>query len=61
VRDWGKLHSEELHSFYSSLNIMRGSRRRRTRRAAKVASKGKWEYIQSLGEKDRRKETIKKS
>jgi hypothetical protein len=30
VRDWRKLHSEELHSFYSPLNVMRGLRRWRT-------------------------------
>jgi hypothetical protein len=37
---WGKLHNEELHSFYSSLNIMLILKSRRVRWAVHVECVG---------------------
>jgi hypothetical protein len=40
TRDWRKLHNEELHSLYSSPNIIRMLKSRRMRWAGHVARKG---------------------
>jgi hypothetical protein len=37
IRGWRKLHSEELHNLYTSLNIIRMIRSRRMRWAGRVA------------------------
>jgi hypothetical protein len=37
IGEWRKLHSEELHNFYSSLNVIRQIKSRRMRWAGHVA------------------------
>jgi hypothetical protein len=41
VDNWGKLHNEELHKFYSSLNIIRMIKSRRMRWAGHLIRMGK--------------------
>jgi hypothetical protein len=41
TRDWRKLHNEELHNLYSSLNIIRMYKSRRMRWAGHVAQMGR--------------------
>jgi hypothetical protein len=43
--DWRKLHNEEFHNLYSSLNIIRMIKTRRMRWAGHVARMGKEECI----------------
>jgi hypothetical protein len=40
IRDWRELHNEELHSLYSSLNIIRVIKSRRMRWEEYVVCKG---------------------
>jgi hypothetical protein len=42
---WRKLHNDELHSLYSSPNIVRVIKSRRMRRAGHVARRGEGEVI----------------
>jgi hypothetical protein len=45
MRDWRKLHNEELHDFYSSPNIIRMIKSRRMRWAGHVARMGDKECV----------------
>jgi hypothetical protein len=54
--EWRKLHNEELHILYPSLNIIRQIKSRRMRWAGHVARMGE-EYVQGFGRKARKKET----
>jgi hypothetical protein len=40
TKDWRKLHNEELHNLYSSLNIIRMTKSRRIRCTGHVARMG---------------------
>jgi hypothetical protein len=40
IREWRKLHNEELHDLYSSLNIVRVINSRKMRWSSYVARKG---------------------
>jgi len=40
TREWRRLHNEELHDLYSSLNIIRVIKSRRISRAGHLACKG---------------------
>jgi hypothetical protein len=57
---WRKLHNEELHSFHSTLSIIKIIKSRSMRWAGHVARMREEECIQDIGEKARRKETIRK-
>jgi hypothetical protein len=46
---WGKMHNDELHNLYSSLNIVRVIKRRRMRWAGHVARMGEGRVIQVFG------------
>jgi hypothetical protein len=48
ARSWRKLHNDEIHSLYSSLNIVRMSKSRRLRWAEHVASMGKVEVFKGF-------------
>jgi hypothetical protein len=45
---WKKLRSDELHSLYSSLNIVRVIKSRRMRRAGHVARRGEGKHVYRL-------------
>jgi hypothetical protein len=55
-----KLHSEELHTLYSSANIIRQIKSRRMRWEGHVECKGE-ESVEGFGGKDRRRETTWKT
>jgi hypothetical protein len=55
--DWRKLHNEELHNLYCSLNIIRMIKSRWMRWAGHVAQMGETR----IGGKARRKETTRKT
>jgi hypothetical protein len=55
VREWRKLHSEDLHNLYSSPSIIRQIKSRRMRWAGHVACMGE-KSMQGFGGKARRKE-----
>jgi hypothetical protein len=59
---WRKLHNDELHSLYSSSNIVRVIKSRRMRWAGHVACMGRgWERcLQGFGWEARRQETTRK-
>jgi hypothetical protein len=59
-RSWRKLHNDELHSLYSSPNIVRVIKSRRMRWAGHVARMGK-RCLQGFGWEDRRQETTEKA
>jgi hypothetical protein len=50
--EWRKLHSEELHNFYSSLDIIRQVKSRRMRWAGHVARMGERFWWDSPKERD---------
>jgi hypothetical protein len=58
--EWRKLHNEELHSLYSSPNIIRQIKSRRMRWAGHVVRMGE-ECVLSFDGKVRRKETTWKT
>jgi hypothetical protein len=60
--EWRKLHNEELHSLYSSPDIIRQIKSRRMRWAGHVAGMGEERklIVQGFGGKARRKETTGK-
>jgi hypothetical protein len=60
---WGKLHNDELHSLYSSPNIVRVIKSRRMMWAGHVARTGEGgeRYLQGFGWEARRQETIGKT
>jgi hypothetical protein len=58
--EWRKLHNEELHSLYSSPNIIRQMQSRIMRWAGHVARMGE-EIVEGLDGKSRRKETTRKT
>jgi hypothetical protein len=59
---WRKLHNDELHSLYSSLNIVRVIKLRRIRWAGHVAHMGGGKRcLQGLGWETRRQETTGKT
>jgi hypothetical protein len=61
-RSWRKLHNDELHSLYSSSNIVRVIKSRRMRWASHVAHMGGGErYLQGFGWEARRQKTIEKT
>jgi hypothetical protein len=45
IREWRKLHNEELHDLYSLPNIVRLIKSRRMRWAGHVARMGKWRGV----------------
>jgi hypothetical protein len=51
---WRKLHNDELHSLYSSLNIVRVIKSRRMRWAGHVARMGQGRCLQGFGWEVRR-------
>jgi hypothetical protein len=51
---WRKLHNDELHSLYSSLNIVRVIKSRRMRWAGHVARMGKGRGVKGFGWEVRR-------
>jgi hypothetical protein len=55
---WRKLHNDELHSLYSSPNIVRVIKSRRMRWAGHVAHMGEW---RDFGWEARREETTGKT
>jgi hypothetical protein len=59
---WRKLHNDELHSLYSSPNVVRVIKSRKMRWAGHVARMGVGERcLQGFGWKARRKETAGKT
>jgi hypothetical protein len=59
---WRKLHNDELHSLYSSPNIVRVIKERRMRWAGHVTRMGEGrECLQGLGWEARRQETTGKT
>jgi hypothetical protein len=58
---WRKLHNDELHSLYSSPNIVRVIKSRRMRWAGHVARMGRGEDLQDFGWEPRREETSGKT
>jgi hypothetical protein len=56
--EWSKLHNEELHILYSSPDIIRQIKSRRTRWAGHVVRMGE-ERIQGFGGKDKERTTWK--
>jgi hypothetical protein len=60
--DWRQLHNEELHNLYSSPNLIRMIKSRKTRWAGHVARMGeKTNAYRVLEGKARRKETTRKT
>jgi hypothetical protein len=60
--EWRKLHSEELHNLYLSLDIIRQIKSRRLRWAGHVARMREERKVYNVfGGKARRKETIRKT
>jgi hypothetical protein len=59
---WRKLHNDELHSLYSSVNIVRVIKSRRMRWAGHVACMGGRErFLQGFGWEAQRQETTGKT
>jgi hypothetical protein len=58
---WRKLHNDELHSLYSSPNIVRVIKSRRMRWAEHVARMGRGRCLQGFGWEARRQETTGKT
>jgi hypothetical protein len=58
---WRKLHNDELHSLYSSPNIVRAIKSRRMSWAGHVAHKGGERCLQGFGWEVRRQETTGKT
>jgi hypothetical protein len=58
---WRKLHNDELHSLYSSPNIVRVIKSRRMRLAGHVACMGEERCLQGFGWEARREETTGKT
>jgi hypothetical protein len=46
--DWRKLHHEELHYLYCSLNVIRRTELRKMRWAGHVAGMWGWEFIRTV-------------
>jgi hypothetical protein len=61
IREWRKLHNEELHNFYSSPSAIRIIKSRRMRWAGDVAHMGEEECIEGFDLKATRKETTRKT
>jgi hypothetical protein len=61
LREWRKLHNEELHNFYSLPSAIRIIRSRRMRGAGDVAHMGEEEYMEGFDWKARRKDTTRKT
>jgi hypothetical protein len=59
--EWKNLHSGELHNLYSSPDIIRLMKSRRTRWAGHVARLGEEGSVQGFGGKARMKETTRKN
>jgi hypothetical protein len=55
--DWRRLHNEELHELYCSLNITRVIRSRRMGRAGHVAYRGERRYAHSFFGRENLRET----
>jgi hypothetical protein len=51
VEGWRRLHNEELHKLYASLNIIRVIESSTMRWAVHVASKGAAKFVQNCGQK----------
>jgi hypothetical protein len=60
-RSWRKLHSDELHSLYSSPTIVRVIKSRRMRWAGHVVRTGEGRCLQGFGWEARRDETTRKT
>jgi uncharacterized Fe-S cluster-containing protein len=59
---WRKLHNEELHNLSSSPSIIKMMKSMRMREAGHVARMGgEEEYIEDIGVKARRKESVRKT
>jgi hypothetical protein len=56
-----KLHNDELHSLYSSLNVVRVIKSRRMRWAGHVARMGRGRFLQGFGWEARSQETTRKT
>jgi hypothetical protein len=61
TREWIKLHSGELHSLFSSPDIIRQTKSRRMRWAGRVARMEEERKRTSFGGEARRKETTRKT
>jgi hypothetical protein len=59
--EWRKLHNEELHNLYSSTNIIKQIKSRRTRWAGHVARMGEHRKCTGFWRETRRKETTWKT
>jgi hypothetical protein len=59
---WRKVHNEEVHNLYSSPNLIRMIKSRRSRWAKNVVRMGlEEEFMQGFGGKAKRKETTRKT